>query len=703
MEKPAYLLSILLVLSIVPPHNKEFEVANASAPIVTPAAILAEEAVPKLAGSSVPIQLTADVSQADVAEKGQTTSTDLVDHIPRLAAISPPPELSNRELGYHTVPCLPGTSLSLNDVEGESYTCGIFTVPQNWVEPDGRNLDLGVLIAKATGEEPQPDPLLILTGGPGQSSILAPVVEKYRKLRSERDIILFDIRGSGVSQRLGFEECLVLALRNGAPVEKIQALETAATRLLAVARGEQPPYSPDLWELNLPLLNETCWEQFSTQGIDPKQFTTAANAIDAVELVKALGYNAFNLAGASYGTRLAMTIMNKLAAGYDDAPRLRATVLDSAYPPSVYLIRTIVRSDHDFILQLLEECQVDTACNAAYPNLKERLAALFDRLDDNPLTVDGELVTVEDVVNQLKNLGGTRAGYLPRMIAELGAGRLNTYLALRDGLLGANLPESFTGLDLDPSDPVQAFIMNASALLNDQATAEFGFYANIALIQEDPLAQLQTIIQQGYPGVTGVKMLEMLTTLTTEDIAASPYVAKLLATVASTEDNPEVQLAKLRRGVAAGIPHFLYSSVHCADDILHERFEDAVNSYNDLQFPQMTDLNMSRAQAERCKKWSVPAAPIEVKDPVVSNVPTIILQGAYDPITPIYMGRRADRELENSTYVLVPQQGHGTWNDAKGCVGQITTAFVQNPNSAIDPGCLKVRKPRWVLPHDNLQ
>jgi len=53
--------------------------------------------------------------------------------------------------------------------------------------------------------------------------------------------------------------------------------------------------------------------------------------------------------------------------GYNDAPELRSVVLNSAFPPSVYLIRTIVRSDNDFILQLLEECQADAACNEAYP------------------------------------------------------------------------------------------------------------------------------------------------------------------------------------------------------------------------------------------------------------------------------------------------------------------------------------------------
>ena len=91
-------------------------------------------------------------------------------------------------------------------------------------------------------------------------------------------------------------------------------------------------------------------------------------------------------------------------------------------------------------------------------------------------------------------------------------------------------------------------------------------------------------------------------------------------------------------------------------------------------------------------------APIEVKDPVQSDVPTLVLQGAYDMPTPIYMGRRAARELENSTYVLVPQQGHGTWTSAGSCVGRIAAAFVEDPGAPLDTSCLEGRRPQWALP-----
>jgi pimeloyl-ACP methyl ester carboxylesterase len=82
-------------------------------------------------------------------------------------------------------------------------------------------------------------------------------------------------------------------------------------------------------------------------------------------------------------------------------------------------------------------------------------------------------------------------------------------------------------------------------------------------------------------------------------------------------------------------------------------------------------------------------------------VPALILQGDYDKPTPVYMGQTAASELANSTYVLIPQQDHGTWRNAESCVGQIATAFLLDPEAELDLSCLESRKPQWVLPGDD--
>jgi pimeloyl-ACP methyl ester carboxylesterase len=385
--------------------------------------------------------------------------------------------------------------------------------------------------------------------------------------------------------------------------------------------------------------------------------------------------------------------------GYDDAPELRSVVLDSTFPPSVYLVRTDVRSRHDWILQLLDECQADTACNEAYPNLTGRLAALLNRLEEEPLSVSGEMVTVDDVVEQLTDPTRLRAAYMPKMIAELEMGVLDTYLALRDGEVGG-APIDVSAIELDPSDPVQAFIADSLALVGDEEAFEFKFYIDVALVQEDPLSMIQAAIAESDAGETGDQMLEMLGALTAEDITNSPYVAQLpkVEIPAESEGDPQEQLEKQRNLLPSRSAHFLYNAIHCNEDIQFERYEDAVNNYNDLLFPQLVDLVRSQAMANQCENWPFAATPIEVKDPVTSDIPALILQGAYDNITPITMGRRADRELENGTYVVVPYGVHVTWTSGDNCVGQIAAAYIQDPQDELDTSCLDALQPQWVLP-----
>ncbi len=542
----------------------------------------------------LPFALPAAELEESGVEEGEPTTSTPDEQLELMAAIAPPPQLSDRELGVHPGPCLPGVSPGDNLVEGEDYTCGTFTVPQNWEEPDGRNLDLAFVVVKATGENPEPDPLLFLNGGPGESAILSvdTTIKKYQELQPERDVILFDTRGLGLSQRLGFEECLVLALQNDAPAEQIAALQVAAPNLLAKASGEQPGAAPTPEELDFPVLNEICWEQFTAQGLDLNQFSTAAYARDAVELIKALGYESFNIDSVSYGTRHAMTIMNNIPS-YDDAPQLRSVVLDSTFPPSVYLIRTIVRADHDFLLQLLAECQADAACNEAYPNLSERLATLLNGLEEAPLEVNGETVTLEDVVEQLRDAGEQRAAYLPKMIAELEMGVLDTYLALRDGEVGTGpveaLPATMEAEDLDLNDPVQAFVAAGLDLLSPDEASIFPTYIQFLMAEEDPLAALPEFIAETYTDETADQMLALSATLTAEDFANSSYGSQIQADAAAASD-PEAQLVSMRKANAQGTARLLYSSIHCIDDILNESFEDAVNSYNSLAFPQLTNL-----------------------------------------------------------------------------------------------------------------
>ena len=84
-----------------------------------------------------------------------------------------------------------------------NVTCGWLTVPENRDHPQGRTIKLAVVTLAATGTNPEPDPLVILSGGPGQWAIDS-VLPMYSgdfaaPIQSQRDIVIFDQRGSGRS------------------------------------------------------------------------------------------------------------------------------------------------------------------------------------------------------------------------------------------------------------------------------------------------------------------------------------------------------------------------------------------------------------------------------------------------------------------------------------------------------------------------
>jgi len=82
--------------------------------------------------------------------------------------------------------------------------CGWLTVPENRGRPEGRTIKLAVVTLAATGTNPEPDPLVILSGGPGAWAIdgTLPMFtgDFAAPIQSKRGIVIFDQRGSGRSQ-----------------------------------------------------------------------------------------------------------------------------------------------------------------------------------------------------------------------------------------------------------------------------------------------------------------------------------------------------------------------------------------------------------------------------------------------------------------------------------------------------------------------
>ena len=88
---------------------------------------------------------------------------------------------------------------------------------------------------------------------------------------------------------------------------------------------------------------------------------------------------------------------------------------------------------------------------------------------------------------------------------------------------------------------------------------------------------------------------------------------------------------------------------------------------------------------EICAAWDVPPLETDFSAPVISDVPTLILAGEFDPLTPPAWGERAAETLSRSRVVSVRGEAHlpsQQWN-GDGCAMSLAGAFIDAPETTL--------------------
>ena len=250
-------------------------------------------------------------------------------------------------------------------VEGESIQCGTVAVPEFHEKPDGKRLHLQVAVFPSVGDNPSPEPLFVATAGPGASGIesITPDVAGPLgpALLADRDLVLIDYRGLPLAEpNLMCPEIIDSAIP--ALVENLSADNAMASQLQAAA---------------------ACRDRLRSEGVTLEAYNNVETAADIAMVMTALGYDQFNVYGTSAGTILAQHLLR------DHSDRLRSVIIDSTVPAgrgNVHIeAPTVAAGTLDAIIQL---CEQDAACAAAYPELRAEAAGLIDRYDSEPITVE---------------------------------------------------------------------------------------------------------------------------------------------------------------------------------------------------------------------------------------------------------------------------------------------------------------------------
>jgi pimeloyl-ACP methyl ester carboxylesterase len=135
----------------------------------------------------------------------------------------------------------------------------------------------------------------------------------------------------------------------------------------------------------------------------------------------------------------------------------------------------------------------------------------------------------------------------------------------------------------------------------------------------------------------------------------------------------------------------LHNSVVCAEDVPFYR-KDGV-FVGDAEAEKQSYLGESYKQLEKiCKYWPAASVKPEFKTPLRSDVPTLLLSGELDPVTPPSNAEHAAETLPNSLHLIAPGQGHGVL--MRGCIYKVATDFIERGTvEGLDAGCVQDLKP----------
>jgi pimeloyl-ACP methyl ester carboxylesterase len=255
--------------------------------------------------------------------------------------------------------------------------CGTLHVPEDRSNPNGRILDLGIVVVPARGSDKAPDPLFYIAGGPGDAAtnpdIVINATTLFGDININRDIIYLDQRGSNGKNRLTCEY-------------------------------------PDFSIRDAPQQQVDDWMEQCLSGLeaDPRFYTTAEAMRDLDEARDALGYDQINLYGISYGASAIQVYMRMFP------EHVRAAVLDHGTALDLPFFQAYPRASQSALEQIFSYCEQDEKCHAAFPDIRGDWQAILDRLAQEPVIANlappGETtpvqvtVAVNDLADAIHNL-----------------------------------------------------------------------------------------------------------------------------------------------------------------------------------------------------------------------------------------------------------------------------------------------------------
>ena len=209
-----------------------------------------------------------------------------------------------------------------------------------------KQIDLFVAKLAAKTVDPAPDAFTLIQGGPGGSSVDMAIGfrQVLDMIRSERDVIIMDQRGTGRSNKL--------------------ACDT-----------DPEPSSFDLEKIAETTL--TCRAKLAQNDLTAYTTSVAVQDLEALRL--AAGYQQLSIYGVSYGTRVAQHYLRRYPS------HTRAIIIDGVADIGLNLAGAeIARRSQDAFDDIVKRCKDTESCASEFGDIEVKFSELRARLSAQP-------------------------------------------------------------------------------------------------------------------------------------------------------------------------------------------------------------------------------------------------------------------------------------------------------------------------------
>jgi pimeloyl-ACP methyl ester carboxylesterase len=310
---------------------------------------------------------------------------------------------------------LPGFA-ERSKAERARLRCGKLSVPLDHARPDGRAIELAVVVRAA--EQPSNRPPVVVLAGAGSGSVRWVTSGFASPYPSDRDVVFVDTRGKDAS---GLGLCDATRRAQAAALARDLSGDALRTAFFAPLRA--------------------CREELRAAGAPADVYSTARIVRDLERLRASLGYDRLLLFGASHGT----VIANSYAAAYPE--RVEAMLLDGAYPPDP-TPGTLTATFREGLAGAAQACRESGICGPAGDDLVVAFERAYAALRREPLVIDTKslgrmILNADDLTLLVQNAlyPGVARAVMPEATPHALAPALITAVEARDASLAGRIAE----------------------------------------------------------------------------------------------------------------------------------------------------------------------------------------------------------------------------------------------------------------------